>query len=148
MKFLLSLLLAACWLLPASAFAQDDETWSAHAQSTYVRQVQPAFRSPYAGPLALQGTRWSRAKDTVGLALGADAISAAHRTCLERGGLTSFLRDGTLRDPRERVAELSDSADLGAGFALTADAQRVANPGYNQDRGPASFHALRLHWEV
>ena len=97
---------------------------------------------------SLQGTRWSRTKDTVGLALGADAISAAHRTYLERGGLTSFLGDGTLRYGRERVAELYYSADLGAGFTLTADAQRVADPGYNKDRGPASFYALRLHWEV
>jgi hypothetical protein len=24
----------------------------------------------------------------------------------------------------------------------------VANPGYNKDRGPAAFYALRLHWEV
>ncbi len=97
--------------------------------------------------LSLKGERWSRGKDTVGLALGADAISSAHRTYLERGGLTSFLGDGTLRYGRERMAELYYSAELGAGFALTADVQRVANPGYNKDRGPAAFYALRLHWE-
>jgi len=97
---------------------------------------------------SLKGTRWSRGRDAVGLAFGADAISSAHRSYLERGGLTSFLGDGTLRYGRERVAELYYSADLGAGFTLTADAQRVSNPGYNKDRGPASFYALRLHWEV
>lgn len=97
---------------------------------------------------SLKGTRWSRSKDVVGLAVGADAISTAHRAYLERGGLTAFLGDGTLRYGRERLAEVYYSADLGAGFALTADAQRVANPGYNRDRGPASFFALRLHWEV
>ena len=97
---------------------------------------------------SLKGTRWSRAKDVVGLAVGADAISSAHRAYLERGGLTAFLGDGTLRYGRERLAELYYSGDLGAGFALTADVQRVANPGYNKDRGPASFYALRLHWEV
>ena len=100
-----------------------------------------------AAGLSLKGGRWSRDRDTVGLALGADAISAAHREYLERGGQTSFLGDGTLRYGRERVAELYYSADLGAGVVLTADVQRVANPGYNMDRGPAAFYALRLHWE-
>ncbi len=97
---------------------------------------------------SLKGTAWSRAKDVAGLALGEDAISTAHRAYLQRGGLTSFLGDGTLRYGHERLAELYYSADLGAGFVLTADVQRVANPGYNKDRGPASFYALRLHWEV
>ena len=97
--------------------------------------------------LQLRGGRWSRDEDVVGLALGADAISSAHREYLERGGLTSFLGDGTLRDGRERMSELYCSAELGAGFTLTADAQRVVNPGYDMDRGPAAFHAVRLHWE-
>ena len=97
--------------------------------------------------LSLKGVRWSRDKDVVGLALGADAISTAHREFLERGGLTAFLGDGTLRYGHERMAELYYSAELGAGFTLTADVQRVANPGYNMDRGPATFYALRLHWE-
>ncbi|MCK9689351.1 carbohydrate porin [Scleromatobacter humisilvae] len=98
--------------------------------------------------LSLKGARWSRDKDVVGLAVGEDAISTVHRVYLERGGLTSFLGDGTLRYGHERMAEAYYSAELGAGFTLTADVQRVANPGYNKDRGPASFYALRLHWEV
>jgi hypothetical protein len=97
--------------------------------------------------LSLKGGRWARPGDTVGLALGADAISSAHREYLQRGGITSFLGDGTLRYGRERLAELYYSADLGVGFALTADVQRIVNPGYNRDRGPASFYAVRLHWE-
>jgi len=97
--------------------------------------------------LSLKGDRWSRDKDVVGLAVGADAISSAHREYLERGGLTSFLGDGTLRYGRERMAELYYSAELGAGFVLTADVQRVTNPGYNRDRGPTAFYALRLHWQ-
>lgn len=80
--------------------------------------------------------------------MGADAISAAHRAYLARGGQGAFLGDGALRYGRERLAEIYYSADLGAGVALTADVQRVANPGYNRDRGPVAFYALRLHWEV
>ncbi len=56
------------------------------------------------------------------------------------------LGDGMPRYGHERMAELY-GAELGAGFTLTADARRVVDPGYNTDRGPAAFHALRLHWE-
>jgi len=98
--------------------------------------------------VSVKGLRWARPRDTVGLALGADAISSAHRQYLQRGGITSFLGDGALRYGRERLAELYYSADLGAGFALTADVQRIVNPGYNRDRGPVSFYAVRLHWEI
>jgi carbohydrate-selective porin OprB len=102
----------------------------------------------FSAGLSLKGGRWSRDKDTVGLALGADAVSAAHRQYLARGGLSAFLGDGTLRYGRERVAELYYSADLGAGFMLTADVQRLVDPGYNRDRGPVALYALRLHWEA
>ena len=53
MKQLLPSVLA---VLASCAFAQDDqETWNAHLQSTYVRQTKPAFRSPYEGPNSLTG---------------------------------------------------------------------------------------------
>ena len=53
MQFFLSLFLAA--LLPVAARAQDAESWNAHFQSTTIRQVQPAFHSPYEGPHSLRG---------------------------------------------------------------------------------------------
>jgi len=98
--------------------------------------------------VSLKGQRWSRGNDVLGLAVVSDAISGAHQAYLARGGVTAFLGDGALRYGRERVAELLYAAELGAGFTLTADVQRVANPGYNKDRGPVAFYALRLHWEV
>jgi len=45
------------------------------------------------------------------------------------------------------VSASAQQKRLGAGFTLTADVQRLVNPGCNVDRGPASFHALRLHGE-
>jgi high affinity Mn2+ porin len=96
---------------------------------------------------SLKGSRWSRGEDVVGLAVGVDTLSDAHREYLARGGLTNFLGDGSLRYGSERMAELYYCVDLGKGFALTADVQRVVNPGYNMERGPAAFYALRLHWE-
>ena len=32
-------------------------------------------------------------------------------------------------------------------WTFTLDYQRVANPAYNQDRGPVSVGTLRVHWE-
>ncbi|HEX7688677.1 MAG TPA: carbohydrate porin, partial [Burkholderiaceae bacterium] len=72
----------------------------------------------------------------------------AHRAYLARGGLTTFLGDGSLRYGAERAAELYYDADLGAGLRLAADVQRVVHPGYDAARGPVSFYGLRLHWEV
>ncbi len=136
MPFIVALLVAAL-LLPAGVRAQDQESWNAHFQATYICQVQPAFRSPYEGPDSLRGAR-----------AASYSITATACQYLQRGGITSFLGDGALRYGRERLAELYYNADLGAGCALTADVQRIVNPGYNRDRGPASFYALRLHWEI
>ena len=96
----------------------------------------------------LTGAAWSRASDAVGLALLQDRIDVAHRAYLARGGLTTFLGDGSLRYGAERAAELYYDADLGAGLRLAADVQRVVHPGYDAARGPVSFYGLRLHWEV
>ena len=76
-----------------------------------------------------------------------DTWSARVQATLERGGLTSVLGDGTLRDGGDRMAKVQYSAALDQGVSLTADARRVVNPGYDMDRGPAAFLALRLHWE-
>jgi len=50
----LSLALAA---LPALGAAQEQESWSAHLQSTYVWQTKPAFNAPYEGPNSLSGSK-------------------------------------------------------------------------------------------
>jgi len=85
--------------------------------------------------------------NVVGAAVGADVLSGAHRSYLERGGMSAFLGDGALRYGSERLAEIFYKLALGEGLELSADCQRIANPGYNMDRGPATFYAIRLHWE-
>lgn len=97
--------------------------------------------------VALAGERWHRAGDTVGVAFAASGLSPGHRTFLARGGQTVFLGDGRLRYAPERVLEAYYSVALGKQTSLTADYQRISNPGFNADRGPVSFYALRLHWE-
>jgi len=37
--------------------------------------------------------------------------------------------------------------NIGKGAAISAGYQRIANPGYNADRGPAQVYSLRAHWE-
>ena len=81
MQFFFSLLFAAL-LLPASthaqdraqAGAQDQESWNAHFQTTYIRQIQPAFHSDVDGPHSLRadaGASYSlTATASLGLRLG------------------------------------------------------------------------------
>ena len=103
-------------------------------------------RSVSAG-VSLRGNAWHRAGDTVGIAGAVNFLSSAHRAYLERGGRTFFLGDGALRYGAERIVEGYYSLSLYKSLRLTADLQRISNPGYNAARGPASFYALRLHWE-
>jgi high affinity Mn2+ porin len=87
--------------------------------------------------LALKGTRWRRADDTVGLAAILSAISAERRRYLDAGGLGILVGDGRL--PHAGSERIAGPA------TVTLDYQFVTNPAYNRDRGPASVFALRLH---
>lgn len=66
---------------------------------------------------------------------------------LAAGGLGFILGDGALRYGPETVIEAYYAMYVKAGWTVTGDYQRVANPGYNRDRGPVSIASLRLHWE-
>jgi hypothetical protein len=95
----------------------------------------------------LKGARWGRSDDTVGVALADNLLSASHRSILARGGLTFFLGDGRLNYASERIVETYYAWSVAKGLTLSLDVQRIQNPGYNADRGPASFFALRAHIE-
>jgi hypothetical protein len=95
----------------------------------------------------LGGAAWGRGNDVVGVGAAVSGLSAAHKSFLARGGQTFFLGDGQLRYRPEQDLEAYYRAEIVKGLYLTADAQRIRNPGYNADRGPAAFYALRLHWE-
>jgi hypothetical protein len=101
-------------------------------------------RSLAAG-VAIDGPRWGRARDTVGIALVRNAISADRANYLAAGGLGYFLGDGTLSRGGERILETYYRVALGRHLALTADYQRIANPGYNRDRGPVNVYGFRIH---
>jgi high affinity Mn2+ porin len=118
--------------------------WADGKTETYA--FTEADRSMSIGAV-LKGARWDRAGDAVGVALAGNLLSASHRAVLARGGLTFFLGDGRLNYASERIFETYYAWSVGRGLTLSFDFQRIRNPGYNADRGPASFVALRAHIE-
>ena len=94
----------------------------------------------------LHGAGWGRKDDRIGLALIANGISAEHRHFLASGGIGVLVGDGKLPDAgAEEIAELFYAVRITPAFEATVDAQHIANPGYNRERGPANVLALRLH---
>jgi high affinity Mn2+ porin len=96
--------------------------------------------------LSLQGVRWNRADDSVGLAAILNGISASREQYLNAGGLGILVGDGKLPHPGPEVIMESYYSLAMLKFAhLTLDYQWVDHPGYNRDRGPASIFAVRVH---
>lgn len=101
-----------------------------------------------AAGLSLNGKQWGRPDDTVGLAGVVNGISKVHQEFLNDGGLGILVGDGMLPHPgSEQIIETYYSYALSASTHLTADYQFVANPGYNEDRGPVNVFSGRVHWQ-
>jgi hypothetical protein len=98
--------------------------------------------------LVWRGSTWGRGDDQLGLALASNGLSAAHRRFLAAGGVDFFIGDGRLNYGRETLVEAFYSAAVGRGLKLSLDAQHIAHPAYNRDRGPVNLFALRLHIEL
>ncbi|MDR0480455.1 MAG: carbohydrate porin, partial [Gallionellaceae bacterium] len=58
------------------------------------------------GGIAISGNAWNRARDSFGLAVAFNGLSAAHQRYLQLGGVGAFLGDGTLDYGTERVLEM------------------------------------------
>ena len=95
----------------------------------------------------LRGLKWRRSEDKLGTAVLLNAISQDHREYLALGGLGFLLGDGALHYGREKIWESYYNLHVWRGVYLGGDVQRVWNPGYNRDRGPANVFSLRLHVE-
>jgi high affinity Mn2+ porin len=99
-----------------------------------------------AAGLSLQGGRWHRADDTLGLAAIVNGISAARERYLNAGGLGILVGDGKLPDPgAERIMETYYSLAVLHYAHLSFDYQWIDHPAYNRDRGPVSVFAVRVH---
>ncbi len=95
----------------------------------------------------LRGTLWKRPQDKIGAAFVIDGISREHAEYLALGGLGFILGDGGLRYGTEDIFEAYYTAHLWRGVSVAGDVQHIANPGYNQDRGPALVSSIRVHFE-
>jgi high affinity Mn2+ porin len=99
------------------------------------------------GGVSVNGKRWHRPFDTAATEFTAAGISGVHALYLARGGYDFLIGDGALRYGPECISESYYSARLFPGFFASFDFQHVANPAYNQDRGPVRIYSLRLHME-
>ena len=96
--------------------------------------------------ISLQGARWGRADDTVGVVGIVNGLSSQARAYFAAGGLGILIGDGQLPDySTERILESYYSLHITDYVTLTADYQFVENPAYNAQRGPVNIFALRLH---
>jgi hypothetical protein len=102
----------------------------------------------------LSGIHWARGEDRLGVGFVLEGLSGVHRDYLAAGGSGFLLGDGRLNYAYEEILETYYRAGWTwpAGrwpvrVQLSPDFQYVRNPGFNRDRGPVRFYALRLHLE-
>ena len=102
----------------------------------------------------LSGIHWARGEDRLGLGLVLEGLSDVHRDYLAAGGSGFLLGDGRLNYAHEEILETYYRAQwtwalgrVALRAQLTPDFQYIRNPGFNQDRGPVRFYALRVHLE-
>jgi high affinity Mn2+ porin len=102
----------------------------------------------FAVGLAVDGKRWRRDADTLGLATVINAASSQRRSYLAAGGLGVLIGDGRLpNSSSERIVETYYRLGIGRFVHFTVDYQYVVNPAYNVERGPVSIWAVRLHMQ-
>lgn len=96
----------------------------------------------------VKGVGWNRPADSFGVAVYLNELARPHREYLAAGGQGFFLGDGRLNYANERIIETFYSLAVLRSAWLSAGYQRIANPGYNRDRGPAHFVGFRVHAEI
>ncbi|QRM20714.1 carbohydrate porin [Dechloromonas sp. TW-R-39-2] len=101
----------------------------------------------FATGISLKGAAWARPDDTFGLSWARNSLSNDRRSYLTKGGISFFIGDGGLNYRPENILETYYSWKVVSGLWLSADYQRIANPAYNADRGPANIGSLRFHAE-
>jgi len=99
------------------------------------------------GGVSFGGSRWHRSSDTVAAELTVSGLSAVHARYLALGGHDFLIGDGHLEYGPEYIWETYYNARVFKGVLAGFDLQHVANPAYNQQRGPVWISSIRLHLE-
>ena len=98
--------------------------------------------------ISVTGKRWDRPDDTLGLAFVVNDASAAAKRFFAAGGVGILVGDGTLiHSGPENIVETYYKLPVLPHTDLSLDYQFVANPAYNQERGPVSIFGVRVHVE-
>ncbi|PRC93170.1 Carbohydrate-selective porin, OprB family [Solimicrobium silvestre] len=95
--------------------------------------------------LSIKGGTWARENDTIGIAVVMNRISGDAQKYFTAGGLGLLIGDGNLNYAPEKIVEMFYSMQFSSTATASVDYQYIANPAYNQDRGPVSVYSLRLH---
>ncbi|HLH77054.1 MAG TPA: carbohydrate porin [Candidatus Binataceae bacterium] len=98
--------------------------------------------------VSVAGEMWRRPGDCFGLAGVISGASSENQKFLAAGGLGILDGDGALNYGSEKVVETFYSLRIWRNVQLTVDYQLVANPAFNQARGPVSVLGTRLYFEV
>jgi hypothetical protein len=100
----------------------------------------------------LSGAEWHQPDGQFGFGVVNEGLSAAHRAYLAAGGCGFVLCDGALNYAHEQILEAyyrlervwpEDPGPVR--WQIGPDFQYIRNPGFNRDRGPVNFWAIRLH---
>jgi len=106
--------------------------------------------------MGINGERWGRAKDTIGVSAMLNGLLANRRAYLQAGGISNFVGDTpypyvspaqTISYKPEQVTELYYNALLVQNVLLGLNYQHIINPAYNSARGPVNVLSFRVHAE-
>jgi hypothetical protein len=102
--------------------------------------------------MGLNGNRWSRPKDTVGLSFMLNGLSSYRRNYLQSGGVSYFIGDyasptQTISYRPEQISELYYNAIVVKNVLAGLNFQHISNPAYNAARGPVNILSFRIHAE-
>jgi len=101
---------------------------------------------------SMDGVRWSRPKDTIGISMMQNGLSSYRRNYLQAGGVSFFIGDyasptQTISYKPEQIAEVYYNAMVVKNVFVGANYQHINNPAYNSARGPVSIFSFRVHAE-
>jgi len=102
--------------------------------------------------LGLNGTRWDRPKDSIGVSMMQNGLSSNRKNYLQAGGVSYFIGDyagpgKTISYRPERIAELYYNATIVKNVLAGLNFQHISNPAYNAARGPVNIVSFRIHAE-
>jgi len=96
--------------------------------------------------VSISGKNWGRPDDTVGVAGIVNGLAPAHIAYFNAGGMGVLIGDGSLTNyGLEQIIETYYSYAITQSLKVGFDYQFIANPGYNENRGPVNVFAGRLH---